>query len=121
MIQQPKPTDEQIELIKKLDKLKFKIWKTNSTNEVIAIGKEAIDLSKKVTPTAYILANGTTMINNKGKQLILEVLTNDIQLLNEKYYSTSDSEKFAVVTSIQLLIGVFAHLSTEELIKVLGK
>lgn len=114
-------TDEQIELIKKLDKLKFDIWESDSTDEIIAIGKKAIDLSKNVTPTTYILANGKKMINNKGRQLTLEILANDIQLLESKSYSTIDDEKFAVDSSIQLLIGVFVHLNTEELIKVLCK
>ena len=119
MHRQSKPTDEQIELIKKLDKLKFDIWESNSTNEIIVIGKKAIDLSKNVAPTTYILTNGTKMINNKGKQLTLEVLANDIQSLENKAYTTIDDEKFAVVSSLQLLIGVFAHLSAEDLIKVL--
>ncbi len=114
-------TDEQIELIKKLDKLKFDIWESDSTDEIIAIGKKAIDLSKNVTPITYILANGKKMINNKGRQLTLEILANDIQLLESKSYSTIDDEKFAVDSSIQLLIGVFVHLNTEELIKVLCK
>ncbi|WP_275316967.1 hypothetical protein [Tenacibaculum bernardetii] len=121
MHRQPKPTEEQIELIKELDKLKFDIWESNSTDEIITIGKKAIELSKNVEPTTYILANGTKRVNNKGKQNITEVLLYDIESLENKNYSTLEDEKFAVVSSIQLLIGVFAHLSAEELIKILRK
>jgi len=121
MFEQSKPTKKQIELIKKLDKLNNCIWECNSTKEIILIAKEAIVLSKYVKPTTYILANGTEKINNKGKKLILENLENDIVLLKNRSYSSINQEKFAIYTSIQLLIGVFVHLTTEELINVLRK
>ncbi len=119
MHRQPKPTEEQIELIKKLDKLKLDIWESKLTAEIIEIGKKAIELSKNTIPTTYILANGNKKVDTKGKELITEVLENDIKSLENRGYSTLDDEKFAVVSSIQLLIRVFAHLSADEMIKIL--
>ena len=118
---QPKPTEEQIALIKALDKLKFAIWESKTTAEIITIGKKAVELSRNIIPATYISANGFKKNDNKGKELITEVLENDIQSLENKGYSTLDDEKFAIVSSIQLLIGVFAHLSAEEMIRILRK
>lgn len=121
MNQQLRPTNEQIDLIKKLDKLINKIWDSNATEEIISIAKKAIKFSKDVDPTTYILANGTKRINSKGKELITQVLINDIYKLENNEYSSLENEKFAVVCSIQLLIGVFAHLNTEELAKIVSE
>lgn len=116
MQRQPKPTEKQVELIKELNKLKHNIWNSKSTDEIIEIAKKAIEISENVSPTSYLLADGTERINERGKSLRIQVLKYDIESLEQNNSTPSEDEKLNVVLSIQLLIRVFGHLNNEELI-----
>ena len=108
-------TDKQITFIKKLENYKSNVWNSNNTSELIDIAEKIFSEAQNIEPAKIKIANETDTIKHKGKQLILQILENDILALKNQGYSNLDNEKFAVVTSIQLLMGTFSMLSANDL------
>jgi len=107
---QDKPTKEQRELIQNLAILKDSVWDAENTQQIIKIAEKAINLSKPVIPLKYVFANGLEYYDDKGKAFKLETLQSEVQLLKSDFYSSIQSEKFAVASSIVSLIAVFSIL-----------
>jgi len=114
-------TDNQITFIKKLENYKSDVWNTSDTTEIINIAQKVLSESQNIEPAKIKIANGTERIDHKGKQLMLKGLENDILALKNKGYSNIKNEKFAIVTSIQLLMGTFSMLSANDLTTLIQK
>ena len=108
-------THNQITFIKKLESYKSDIWNSSHTADIINIAQKVFSESQYIDPAKIKIANGTDSIDHKGKELILKMLENDISALKNKGYSDLKNEKFAIVTSIQLLMGTFSMLSANDL------
>ncbi len=110
MINQIEITPKQIELLKILNTYKNKAWESNTTEELIVIGKSVIEQFSKEIPARIQFADGSSQTDEKGKILILQILENDIILLKNKGCSDLKNEKFAIASTITILMGVFAKV-----------
>ena len=111
-------TNDQIKIIQSLENQKQKLFEANDVSQIIDIAKEVLAATESVKP-AKLHANSSVSNDEKGKVLIRKVLAADIEDLQNGTYSNLPSQRFAVATTIQLLMGVFAMISAEDLIQLL--
>lgn len=114
-------TERQIKLIKSLDRYKKDVWSSDSTAKLISIGKSVLS-EFVVEDAAKIYApDGSYFVNNRGRNLILDVLKSDIINLENKTYSDLSNEKFAIACTLVLLMGVFVNISTAKMLEIIDK
>jgi len=113
-------TPKQIELIKFLNSCKTNTWDANSTQELIRIGKTIIEKFSKETPANILFADGSCIPDEKGKKLALEVLENDMILFKNGGYTDLKNKKFAMASTIAILMGVFSRVSVEKVLKIIN-
>lgn len=114
-------TPKQIELIKILNSYKNMSWNANSTQELITIGKAIIQKFLKETPADIQFADGSSKPDEKGKKLVLEILENDIISFENGGYTDLKNEKFAIASTIAILMGVFARISVEKMLEIINE
>lgn len=108
---------EQIELINKLLYLIDKLWDVFDSPSVIEIAERAIKYSKNIEPLKYTFANGMEYIDTEGKEFRLDILQKEIDMIKSRSYSTLNSEKFGIASSIISLATIFSNLPLNEIKK----
>ncbi len=121
MINKMEITPKQIELLKLLNAYKDKSWDAKSTKELITIGNTIVEQISKETPANINFADGSSQPDEKGKKLILEILKTDIISFENGEYSNLKNEKFAIASTISLLMSVFARISVEKMLEIIKK